>query len=181
MLKSIFHLFSEKKRIEKSRKKLFLAAYSWSHDQALSEDLTQETLLKAISSKAQLKNKQYLNTWLFRILLNNWHDYLKRHKQLENLDDFTFISNSDVENEYQCGELISRVRQEISKLPMPIREVITLSDFSGFSYQQIAEIMEIPIGTVMSRLFRARRTLEKNLLDLKPGINNDVTYLRKVT
>lgn len=181
MLKQVFQIFSEKKRIESSRKKLFQAAYSWTHDRALSDDLTQETLLKALSSKAQLKQSKFLDTWLFRILLNTWHDFLKQHKQIEDLEDYIFTSISDVEHEYLCGELISRVRQEISNLPMPIREVVTLSDFSGFSYQQIVDIMSIPIGTVMSRLYRARRILEEKLLDVKPIEKNGVTYLRKIT
>ncbi len=178
MLNQVLQLFSDKKRIETSRKKLFQAAFSWCHDVALSDDLTQQTIVKALASKSTLKNPKYLDTWLFRILLNTWHDYLRQHKAAENLENFVFASISDVEQDYLRGELIARVRHEISKLPVALREVITLSDFSGFSYQQIADIMSIPVGTVMSRLYRARRVLEKTLLDVKPE-QSSVTYLRK--
>ena len=179
MLSQIFKIFSIKNQIEYSRKKLFQAAYSWCHDHALAEDLVQEAMLKALSSKSELKHSRYLDTWLFRILLNTWHDYLKQKKEVENFDDYVFSSISDVEHEYFTGELISKVRKEISRLPVSLREVITLTDYSGFSYQQVAEIMGIPVGTVMSRLYRARRVLQKSLLETSKG-NSSVSYLRTV-
>ena len=179
MLTQLFKLFSVKSQIEYSRKKLYQAAYSWCHDNALAEDLVQESLLKALSSKAELQNIKYLDTWLFRILLNSWHDYLKKKKEVENFDDYVFASISDIENDYDTGELVRRIRQQVSKLPVSLREVITLTDFSGFSYQQVAEIMAIPVGTVMSRLYRARRVLGKSLLETSQA-NSRVSYLRKV-
>lgn len=178
MLNKIAQLFSVKSKIEYSRKRLYQAAYSWCHDSALAEDLVQDTLLKALSSKAELQNRKYLDTWLFRILINTWHDYLKQKKEFINFDDYVFTSINDVENDYLTGELVARVRQEISKLPVSLREVVTLHDFSGFSYQQVADIMVIPVGTVMSRLYRARRELEKSLFECDTDITN-VTYLRK--
>jgi RNA polymerase sigma-70 factor (ECF subfamily) len=179
MINPLFKLFSARGRIESCRTRLYQAAYAWCHDRALAEDLVQETLLKAIASKSGLQNPKYLDTWLFRILINSWHDYLKSKKAIENFEDYVFQSINDVEKEYLSGELITRVRQEVSKLPIMLREVITLSDFSGFSYQQIADIMAIPVGTVMSRLYRARRKLEKALLDTQSA-GEGVTYLRKV-
>ena len=178
MLNKIAQLFSVKSKIEYSRKRLYQAAYSWCHDSALAEDLVQDTLLKALSSKAELQNRKYLDTWLFRILINTWHDYLKQKKEFINFDDYVFTSINDVENDYLTGELVARVRQEISKLPVSLREVVTLHDFSGFSYQQVADIMVIPVGTVMSRLYRARRELEKSLFECDTDITS-VTYLRK--
>jgi RNA polymerase sigma-70 factor (ECF subfamily) len=179
LLNRISRIFLVKNQIECSRNKLYQAAYSWCHDRALAEDLVQDCLLKALSSKSGLKDLKYLDTWLFRILINTWHDYLRKQKNLENLDDYSFRSISDVENDYLSGELISMVRREISKLPIALREVITLSDFSGFSYQEVGHILSVPIGTVMSRLYKARRTVEKKLLEStqpKPSIQ----YLRKV-
>jgi len=161
LLNKVSQIFLVKSRIEHSRNKLYQAAYSWCHDRALAEDLAQECLLKALSSKSKLKDLKYLDTWLFRILINTWHDYLKKQKNMENLDDYAFRSTSDIENDYLTGELI------------------TLSDFSGFSYQEVGHIMAIPIGTVMSRLYKARRILEKILIESaqpKPSIQ----YLRKV-
>jgi len=179
MLSKIFNIFSIKSQVQHSRKKLYQAAYSWCHDHALAEDLVQDAMLKALSSKSELQHSRYLDTWLFRILLNTWHDYLKQKKEVEDFDDFVFSSISDVENDYFTGELISRVRKEISILPISLREVITLTDFSEFSYQQVADIMGIPVGTVMSRLYRARRVLQKSLLETSQT-ESSVSYLRKV-
>ena len=67
---------------------------------------------------------------------------------------------------YQQIQIVDRVRDAIARLPMSLREVVTLADFAGHSYAEIAEIVEIPIGTVMSRLFRARKNLKEQLLDL---------------
>lgn len=180
MINQLFKVFLVKSRVEYSRNKLYQAAYSWCHDEALAEDLVQETMLKALSTKSQLDDLKYLDTWLFRILINTWHDYLRKKKEVENFHDYVFASIDDVENDYLAGELISKVRQEISKLPVDLREVITLIDFSGFSYQEVSEIISIPIGTVMSRLYRARRSLEKNLL-VQETHKTDISYLRKVT
>jgi len=66
---------------------------------------------------------------------------------------------------YQQAHIVKRVRASIEQLPLPLREVVTLADFAGFSYAQIAEITEVPIGTVMSRLFRARQNLKQQLLE----------------
>ena len=71
------------------------------------------------------------------------------------------------------------VRKEISKLPISLREVLTLSDYSGFSYQQVGEILAIPMGTVMTRLYKARRTLEQKLIETTQP-KSSVQYLRKV-
>jgi len=179
LLNKISQLFQKKNQIEHSRKKLYQAAYSWCHDGALAEDLVQECLLKALSSKSELKDLRYLDTWLFRILINTWHDYLKKYRNLENMDDYSFTSISDVEKDYQTGELIAMVRKEVSKLPLAQREVLTLSDFSGFSYQQVAQILDVPIGTVMSRLFSARKTLEKRL-QLSVQAESSLQFLREV-
>lgn len=71
----------------------------------------------------------------------------------------------DQPDSYQQAQIVKRVRSAIEQLPLPLREVVTLSDFAGFSYAEIAEITDIPIGTVMSRLFRARQNLKQQLLD----------------
>lgn len=178
MLKSIFQIFSVRSQVEYSCNKLYQAAYSWCHDTALPEDLVQECLLKALSSKSNLRNKKYLDTWLFRILINTWHDYLKMKKPAENLDDYAFTSIDDVQDDYLTGELVANIRKEVSKLPITLREVITLSDSTGFSYQEVADIMALPVGTVMSRLYRARKILESRLIEPAELKNNVVQNLR---
>ena len=126
----------------------------------------QETMLKAMKKADSLRDQATLDTWLYRILLNNWHDYLRVQGRNVELYDVGDESQSEHADSYQQSQIVGRVRSSVERLPMPLREVVTLADFAGFSYAEIAEIVDIPIGTVMSRLHRARQNLKQQLLDL---------------
>jgi len=146
------------------RYKLYNIAYAWTHDAALADDLVQETIYKALKKAASLHDIETVDAWLYRILLNCWHDYLRtkgRNVELYDMDD----ERLEQDELYQQAQIVKRVRASIQQLPLPLREVVTLADLSGCSYAEIADIVEIPIGTVMSRLFRARKLLKKSLLD----------------
>ncbi len=147
------------------RNKLYRIAYSWSHDQALSDDLVQETIYKAMKNAGNLRDIETLDTWLYRILYNCWQDYLRtrgRNIEFIEMDDDKQPEHSE---NYHQAQIVKRVRTSVEELPMPLREVVTLADFAGFSYAEIAEITGVPIGTVMSRLFRARKNLKQKLLE----------------
>jgi len=105
-------------------------------------------------------------TWLYRILINNWHDYLRVKGRNVELTDIVDEDTNDQADSYQQSQIVKRVRSSVSKLPMQLREVVTLADFAEFSYAEMSEMLEIPIGTVMSRLYRARQNLKEQLLDL---------------
>ncbi len=155
-----------KQEFAKRRTKLYRVAYSWCHSPTLADDLVQETMLKAFKNVESLKNQATLDTWLYRILSNNWHDYLRvqgRNTELFDMSDDDSMEHSEL---YQQSQIVARVRSTVAQLPMPLREVVSLADFAGFSYVDIADILEIPIGTVMSRLYRARQILKEQLLDL---------------
>jgi RNA polymerase sigma-70 factor (ECF subfamily) len=155
-----------KQELASRRNRLYQTAYSWCHDSALADDLVQETMYKAIKNAASLRDIATLNTWLYRILINCWHDYLRvsgRHVELFDISDDRIGDHSDM---YQKGQIVDRVRSSVASLPMNLREVVTLADFAGFSYADIAGIVDIPVGTVMSRLHRARQTLKEQLLDI---------------
>lgn len=167
------------KRIVDNRTKLYQAAYSWTHDRPLADDLTQEAILKALSKKSLLKDVEYFDTWIFRILLNTWHDYLRTKKNTFEIDEQNFYSTDDMQKDYHRGEVVTKVRAEIAKLPMSLREVITLKEYSGFSYKELAVILHIPIGTVMSRLYKARKILQQSLVDLEQPKQSKVIKLRQ--
>ena len=175
----IFSIFSVKRRIDESRNKLYRAAYSWCHDRAIAEDLMQETLLKALSSKSSLQEPRFLDTWLYRILINSWHDYLRKQKEFVEFEESQFSSKDDIEGDYQRGEIVTRVRVAVSNLPLALREVISLADLAGFKYQQIADILDIPVGTVMSRLFRARKNLQQALSGLEDQVSGKKVQQRE--
>jgi RNA polymerase sigma-70 factor (ECF subfamily) len=157
-----------RKELEKRRSLLYRIAYSWCHNASLADDLVQDTIVKALRSSSQLKNTDAVNGWLSRILANCWYDYLRRQKETVDLDNLPCDAFSTDDDEHEKQDIIRRVRAMIAELPMGQRQVITLVDIAGFSYVEISEILGIPIGTVMSRINRARKALKTRLADYDP-------------
>lgn len=155
-------------RLEESRNRLYRVAYSWCHDPDLADDLAQEALSKALKNGKQLRDPKALDTWLFRILNNCWHDFLRRRKEQDEFDEERYEHHDSPEVLNSRRETIERVQGAVAQLSSGQREVLTLVDLEGFSYVEVAEILDIPIGTVMSRLCRARRALADQLL-VAPG------------
>ncbi|MDH5612861.1 MAG: RNA polymerase sigma factor [Gammaproteobacteria bacterium] len=165
VVKNMLAAFSLKSEFATRRNKLYRIAYSWCHDAALADDLAQETIYKAIKNANGLRDIGTIDTWLYRILFNCWQDYLRvKGRNVEFIEMHDEDQAEHAEN-YQQAQIVDRVRASIEQLPMPLREVVTLADFAGFSYAEIAEIIDVPVGTVMSRLFRARKNLKQQLLD----------------
>lgn len=171
VIKNMFAAHSLKHEFAARRNKLYRIAYSWCHESALADDLVQETMFKALKNAGSLREVSTMDTWLYRILINCWHDYLRVSGRNVELFDVSDDKAQEHEDSYQQTQIVERVRASVDRLPMPLREVVTLADFAGFSYAQIAEIVDIPIGTVMSRLFRARKNLKEQLLDLNRDEN----------
>ena len=165
LVKNLLAAVSLKGEFAARRNKLYRIAYSWCHDQSLADDLVQDTIYKAMKSAGSLRDIETLDTWLYRILFNCWQDYLRtrgRNVEFFEMDD---DKQSEHSESYHRAQIVKRVRSAVEQLPMPLREVVTLADFAGFSYAEIAEITGVPIGTVMSRLFRARKNLKQKLLE----------------
>lgn len=165
VVKNLVAALSMKAEFAARRNKLYRIAYSWCHDPALADDLVQETIYKALKNASRLRDERTIDGWLYRILYNCWQDYLRvkgRNVEFVEMHDEEQPRQSD---NYQQSQIVKRVRASVEQLPLPLREVVTLADFAGFSYAQIAEITEVPIGTVMSRLFRARKSLKQQLLE----------------
>ena len=154
--------------LEKRRSLLYKIAYSWCHNPALADDLVQEAMLKALRNTKQLRNVEVLNSWLSKILANCWYDYLRRTRETVDLDNLPYEETSSEGDEHEQQDIVSRVRAMIATLPVGQRQAITLVDLAGFSYIEIAGILDIPIGTVMSRISRARSTLRTKLADYDP-------------
>jgi len=158
---------------------LFGAALRLTRSTSDAEDLVQETYLKAFRSFEQFEMGTNCKAWLFRILTNTFiNKYRRKVKEKEILDSElhvpTVFSSLDVTNRSSdlCPEstlldrfLSDEVIGALQKVPVDFRVVVLLSDIYSFSYKEIAEIMSIPIGTVMSRLFRGRRLLQEQLFD----------------
>jgi len=169
----IFNTTEFRTRIEGSRARLYRLAYSWCHNTALAEDLVQETLYKALKKSDQLRDMDVLEGWLFRIMTNCWHDHLRQRRgtvdidDLDDVDEMPFANRTTPEDLHGESQLVARVRSAVERLPLGQRQVLTLVDLEEFSYSETAEILDIPVGTVMSRVCRARQALKQDLIELR--------------
>ena len=170
-------------QLEQIRPRLYRLAYSWSHNAALADDLVQETLIKALKNASQLRDPALLNSWLFSILANCCRDYFRKHREMddiEELEDFRYAHEYTPEIAHSKSQIISRVRAAIAQLPLGQRQVLTLVDLEELSYIEVAAILDIPIGTVMSRLCRARASMKTLLIELAPLQPERVSQIRSI-
>jgi RNA polymerase sigma-70 factor (ECF subfamily) len=160
---------------------LYSAALRMTRNPSDAEDLVQETYLKAFRGFGGYQEGTNLKAWLYRILTNA---YINRYRAKKRRPDETGFD--DVEEFYLYRRLggleqarVGRsaedelldyftegeVKEAVESLPENFRMAVLLADVEGFSYKEIAEILDIPVGTVMSRLHRGRRALQKALYD----------------
>ena len=144
---------------------VFRHAMWWTQNRATAEVLTRETYRQALKSFAQYTAETNCRVWLFKILYqlgNKHHRIVSRRKMIDNFDEYLFDTFSYEESPTQAltDECIL---QTLDTLPLEFQEVIILSDVEKFSSNEIAALLNIPIGTVMSRLHRGRKNLQTAL------------------
>ena len=158
---------------------LYAAAMRLTRNPADAEDLLQEAYLRAFRGFASFEEGTNLRAWLYRILTNAYiNTYRKKQRQPQTIsaDDapewylYDQLTDEGKEPSAEAEVLESlpdeEVQAALAELPEQFRMAVLLADVEGFSYKEIAEILDIPIGTVMSRLHRGRRALEKRLWDV---------------
>ena len=160
---------------------LYSAAMRMTRNPADAEDLVQETYLKAYRAFATFQEGTNLKAWLYRILTNtfiNTYRSRKRRPEQTELDDVEDLylyrrlggleaatAGRSAEDEVLDHFTEGDVKRAIESLPEQFRMAVLLADVEGFSYKEIAEILDVPIGTVMSRLHRGRKALQKALFE----------------
>jgi RNA polymerase sigma-70 factor (ECF subfamily) len=150
-------------------------AYHLCYDEAMAKDLVQDTYLKAYRFIENYEPGTNAKAWLFKILKNGYiNEYRKKSKRPTKVDLEEYISYHDTDMassvqyldlrdelfEHMMGDEVSNA---INALPVDFRTVVLLCDIEGFSYEEISNIIGIPLGTVRSRLFRARNLLKEKL------------------
>lgn len=145
------------------------------------QDVAQEAFIKAYRALGNFRGDSAFYTWLYRIAINTAKNYLvaKSRRPPSNdvdMDEAEFYSGSDVlkdqespENLLFRDELEAVVNKTIEDLPEDLRTAVTLREFEGLSYEEIAAVMDCPMGTVRSRIFRAREAIDKQVKALMDG------------
>jgi RNA polymerase sigma-70 factor, ECF subfamily len=157
-----------RKLVGNSRDRLYRMAYAWTHNPHLADDLVQQTVLKALNNQRQLQNMAAAEAWLFRILSNCLKDHHRAKREVLSPEEIELRDDRTPEREANQQQLVETVRHAVQSLPLNQCQVVTLIDLEGFAYASVAEILEIPVGTVMSRLCRGRRALRELLTEVRP-------------
>ncbi len=158
---------------------LYNTAVQMTRNVADAEDLIQETFVKAYRFFDKFKKGTNCKAWLFKIMKNSYINRFRKKAKEPLKVDYKEIENSylaEVKRDFQSLETVDvsqifedlledDVKNAIDSLPFEFKMVVILADIQGLSYQEVADIMECPIGTVRSRLSRARRILQKKLYD----------------
>lgn len=171
---------------------LYSAAMRMTRNASNAEDLLQETYLKAYRGFGSFQEGTNLKAWLYRILTNTFINSYRAKKRrpeesdIEDIEDlymYRRLGGLEAANFGRSAEdeVLDRftdtdVKTAIEALPEQFRIAVLLSDVEGFSYKEIADITEVPLGTVMSRLHRGRRALQKTLVEL--GMHDRLVYSR---
>jgi RNA polymerase sigma-70 factor (ECF subfamily) len=158
---------------------LYAAALRMTRNASDAEDLVQETYLRAYRGFGSFQEGTNLKAWLYRILTNTFINTYRAKKrrpeqtELDDVEDFYLYrrlggleaadANRSTESEVLESIPDDEVKAALESIPEQFRMAVILADVEGFSYKEIADILDVPIGTVMSRIHRGRRALQKEL------------------
>jgi RNA polymerase sigma-70 factor (ECF subfamily) len=133
-------------------------------------DATQETFLALYRKAHQYRATAAVGTWLYRIAINTCYDLLRKEKRRpsEPLPPYLDPADAAAEDPFTSVELGAPIRAALASLSPDFRAVVIMSDIEGYTLPEVAETLELPVGTVKSRLFRARRQLAQQLGNLFP-------------
>ncbi|MFL2531435.1 MAG: RNA polymerase sigma factor RpoE [Porticoccaceae bacterium] len=141
-------------------------------------DVTQEAFIKAYKALPRFRGDSQFYTWLYRIAINTAKNYLVSKSRrpantdidVEDAEQFSnnekLIDDTSPESSMMTDELAAIIKSALSSLPEDLRTALTLREFEGMSYEDIAVVMNCPVGTVRSRIFRAREFLDERVLSM---------------
>ena len=165
--------------VSKYQRKLGRLISRFVRDSADAEDVTQEAFIKAYRALPGFRGESAFYTWLYRIGINTAKNYLLSNKrraptttpfdaeEAESFEDGDMLREVDTpENELMSKQVVGVVQASLQQLPEDLRSALTLREIEGLSYEEIASVMNCPVGTVRSRIFRAREAVAENLRPL---------------
>jgi RNA polymerase sigma-70 factor (ECF subfamily) len=157
--------------VKRYQKRIFYLSFRMTKDLDAADDIAQETFIKAYQNISSFKESYAFYTWIYRICMNLAINYLRRQRflvQERKVDDFQQLIDSQIPTVESDGsseeeELLEDLRKEIELLPVDYRAVTVLKIYENLSCGEIAKILKIPMGTVLSRLARAREQLARRI------------------
>lgn len=165
----------------KYQHKIFALISRYVRDQDEVQDVAQEAFIKAYRALGKFRGDSAFYTWLYRIAINTAKNHLVSRSRRPpatdvDVDDAEFYESAsalkDIENPENAlygEELKAVVERAMNALPEDLRAAVTLREFDGLSYEDIADVMECPVGTVRSRIFRAREAIDKQVQEQMAG------------
>lgn len=161
------------KLIKEEQNNIYATLYYLKKDDNELSDIMQNVLIKLSNKIHQLKNPNYFKTWLNQIIVNTYYDYLRKTKrtpkplEIDNKEDTSVIevadSTSNPQEELLKSELDFIIKTSIEKLPLHYKIPITLREIQGLSYDEISNITNSTVGTVKSRIARARAMIKDRI------------------
>lgn len=155
---------------------LYGMALRLTRDEAQAQDLVQDSLVKAYRFFHRFEEGSNIKAWLFKVLVNTFYNTVRKEKNQHRLEleaevdshyerflSASTVSGQKAEEVLLDALVVEKLRTEVEKLPEEFRAAVLLCDLHDFSYKEIADILGCPVGTVMSRLYRGRRILQKRL------------------
>jgi RNA polymerase sigma-70 factor (ECF subfamily) len=165
--------------VSKYQRKLGRLISRFVRDPAEAEDVTQDAFIKAYRALPGFRGESAFYTWLYRIGINTAKNYLLATKrraptstsfdaeESESFEEASLLREVNTpENELMSKQVVGVVQASLQQLPEDLRSALTLREIEGLSYEEIASVMNCPIGTVRSRIFRAREVIAENLRPL---------------
>ncbi len=172
--------------VAKYQRKLGRLISRFVRDTGEAEDVTQEAFIKAYRALPGFRGDSAFYTWLYRIGINTAKNYLLANKrraptstpfdaeESESFEDAGLLQEiSTPENELMSKQVVSVVQVALQQLPEDLRSALTLREIEGLSYEEIASVMNCPVGTVRSRIFRAREAIAEQLRPLLETSQNN--------
>ena len=164
----------------KYQSRLISTAFKYVKDIQIAEDLTQESLIKSFKSINSFREDSSFYTWVYRITVNTAKNFLiskKRKDELLQTDlleegsiDIESVNTDSPDEIFDATELQSIITRTLNQLGEETKTALTLREFEGLSYEQIAEVVNCPVGTVRSRIFRGREVIDDAIREFKLGI-----------
>jgi len=164
--------------VKKYQHKIIALIGRYVNDHHEQQDIAQEAFIKAYRALSNFRAESAFYTWMYRIAINTAKNYLvSRNRRppgtdvdVEDAENFSQVAsmrdNDSPESNLMRDELEERIFSTINLLPDDLKTAISLREFEGLSYEEIAEVMQCPVGTVRSRIFRAREAIDKAITPL---------------